>query len=398
MSAAFRAIKPNELDECLDLWGNVFKVGRDYFPPYFYGDPWFKRVYCRVCAVDGKLVSVIQICERKVRIGEAELVMGGIGNVATLPEYRGKGYSQRLLADCARVMNEHRIDFSVLFTGIQPFYEKALWRSVPQKYLNAEGISVEKHAHPYKIRTSDWDSDLPSLQAIYELFNKGRPLTTIRTDPYWRGYVRARFGDPEYCLIAELGGKTVGYLAFGYNKPTCWPREIGYIPGHEACVRPLFEEMIAVCPTRGEAPYDSKVERLSMVLPHEPAIMAAIEGVARKIEVTEPMGGMFRITHMLSLAERLLPELDRRAKGCADGAISMGTELGSLKFTVSNGRVTLGAKNPVRAPMSQLEFFCLLFGIKDAGELGLSLPDGAADIIPAIFPRQRPVFWGPDHF
>ena len=395
MSEEFRAIRPGELEECLDLWGIVFeRVGRGYFPPYFNGDPWFRRAYTRVCAVDGKLVSAVQICKRRVRVGGAELVMGGIGNVGTLPEYRGRGYSNRLMWDTVKVMRRHGMDFSVLFTGIQSFYEKALWRSVPQKYLHAEGISLERTPSAYKMRTSDWESDLASLEAIYQSLNEGRSLTTIRTNAYWRGYLHARFGDPEYCLIAESEGKSIGYLAFGYDKPTCWPREIGWLPGHEGCVRPLFEEMIAVCPDRGAAPHDSKVEKLSMVLPHEPAIMDAINALAKKIEEREPMGGMFRIINIRSLGERLLPELNRR--GAPDGSISMDTELGSLRLTVKRGRVSLGAEKPIGVPLSQLEFFCLVFGITSVEELGLDSP--ANDILGALFPPRKFVFWPADHF
>ena len=384
----FRAIKAGEMEECLDMWGIVFeKVGRQYFVPYFKGDPWFKRAYCRVCVVDGKIASAVQICERKVRVGEAELVMGGIGNVGTYNEFRGKGYSSRLMWDTVSVMKRHGMDFSVLFTGIQAFYEKALWRSVPQKFIQAEGLSLKKSAHPYQIRTSNWESDLANLQAVYDVYNTGRPLTTVRNDAYWKGYLPQRFGDPEFTLIAESGGKMVGYLSFGYDKPTCWPREIGYLPGHQACVVPLFQEMLARCPS---------VEKLSVNLPHEPAIMDAINTIARKVELREPMGGMFRIINMRSLGQRLLPELNRR--GAPDGSISLDTEIASLRLTVKGGKVSLGAENPIRIPLSQLEFFCLVFGIKSIEELGLTLPSRAKDILSVLFPPQKPVFWLADHF
>ena len=384
----FRAIKRSEMEECLDMWGIVFeRVGRGYFPPYFSGDPWYKRAYTRVCSVDGKIASAVQICERKVRVGEAELVMGGIGNVGTYDEYRGRGYSSQLMLDTVSVMRRHGMDFSVLFTGIHPFYEKALWRSVPQLHLQAEVGSFSRSRHPYHIRTLNWDSDLPDLQAIYDVFNEGRPLTTVRNDEYWRGYLPQRLGGPESTLIAELGGKTIGYLSFGYDKPTCWPREIGYLPGHGACVAPLIHEAIARCP---------EVEMLSVNLPHEPEILDAIKGVAKKVETREPMGGMFRIINIRSLGQRLLPELNRRA--VPDGSISLDTELGSLRLTIKGGKVSLGAENPIRIPVSQLEFFCLVFGIKGVEDLGLSTPERAQEILLALFPPQKPVFWLADHF
>ncbi len=392
MSVEFRAIRANELNECLDLWGNVFTVGRDYFVPYFHGDPWFRRAYTRVAVADGKIVSAIQVCERRVRVGEAEIIMGGIGNVATYPDYRGRGYSQCLLWDCARVMHDHRIDFSVLFTGIMPFYEKALWRSIPQRmFIGKPKADIPSADRRYTIRPWDREKDMPAVQRIYERFNAGRPLTTVRTPEYWNGYVMSRFGNPDCTFVAEFGGEVVGYMYMTRDAENCWVHEIGYLPEHKACAGVLLLAAAGLAREAGS-------KHIRGNLPQEPEIMDAVAQIADDLEPVEPMGGMFRITHMRSLSERILPELDRRAKGCPDGAVSMDTELGCLRFTVSRGRATLGAKNPVRVPMGQLEFFCLLFGIKDAAELGMSIPDGAADIIQTIFPRQHPVFWGPDHF
>ena len=395
MSEEFRAIKPGELEECLDLWGIVFeRVGRGYFPPYFQGDPWFRRAYTRVCAVDGKLVSTVQICERRVRVGNTELVMGGIGNVATLAEYRGRGYSQRLLSDCARVMQERGIDFSVLFTGIQPFYEKVLWRSVPQRMLN--GIiraDLPKHDTRYATRVCDWSADLGAIRRIYDEFNAGRSFTTIRTPEYWTGYLPQRLGKPEFTLVAEDSHGVVGYVFYGRDAPNLWVKEIGWLPGHGACVQPLIRKV-------AKRARESGCESLHANLPHEPEVLSAIGEVAAKVEPREPMGMMCRITNMRSLSRRLLPEIARRAReSCvSDCALSLDTELGSLRFTVRHGAATLGAENPIRIPMSQLEFFCLLFGIKSAAELGMSIPGGARKIVEKLFPPGPFVFWLADHF
>ncbi|MCX6375713.1 MAG: GNAT family N-acetyltransferase [Armatimonadetes bacterium] len=370
MGEEFRAVKPGELEECLDLWGIVFeRVGRGYFPPYFYGDPWSRRVYTRVCAVDGRLVSTVQICERRVRFGDSEIVMGGIGNVATLPEFRGKGYSQRLLSDCARVI-------------------------VPQRMLAGRiRADLPKQPSKYSVRICDWTADLEAIHRVYDVFNDGRSFTTVRTPEYWKGYLSARFGKPEFTLAAESGGRIVGYIFFGSDSPNLWLKEIGWLPGHEDCAGVLIREVVKRARELGNG-------NLHANLPHEPEILAAVERVVEEIEPREPMGMMCRITNMRSLAERALPELNRRAEKTRlpDCAISLDTEVGSLRLTIRKSRVSLGARNPIRVPLSQLEFFCLLFGIKSADELGLCMPRGTAEIISALFPPQRSVFWLADHF
>ena len=388
-SAEFRAIKPSELDECLDLWGIVFeRVGRGYFPPYFYGDPWFKPEYTRVAVVDGKIVSAVQICERRVRVGESEIVMGGIGNVGTYTEHRGHGYSTKLMEDTVRVMHENGIDFSVLFTGIQPFYERTGWRSVPQTMLAGRiKPDIKPIKGRYTIRESNWELDLPALQRIHNAFNDGISLATVRTSEYWEGYLHARFGQPQFTLIAESGGKPVGYIFFGWDKPNCWLKEIGWLPGEEECVRPLVHAAVS----RALA---SENEMVHMNLPHEPEVLAGLAEAAENIEPREPMGMMCRIINMQSLSERILPELNRRATGVPDCAISLDTEFGSLEFTHG----PLGAHDPIHIPLTQLELFCLLFGIKDVEELGLAIPREAGEIARMLFPKQRQVFWLADHF
>lgn len=242
MPEEFRAIRPDEFEECLDLWETVFeRVGRNYFLPYFHGDPKFKLEYTRVCVVDGKLVSAVQICERLVGVGVADIVMGGIANVATLPEYRGKGYCSRLLKDSIRIMRHHGIDFSLLFTGIQPFYERLGWKSVPMPYFMGQ---LKQNIKPPKLRgyviRQRTDNDFPGIQAVYQAYNLTRPLTVRRPADYWKGYVQVRFGPPENTIVAEQGGTIVGYVFSPSDRDTFRISETGCLPGHEACLNLLF--------------------------------------------------------------------------------------------------------------------------------------------------------------
>jgi len=78
--------------------------------------------------------------------------------------------------------------------------------------------------------------------------------------------------------------------------------------------------------------------------------------------------------------------------------ISMDTEFGSLEFTFDDQRVYLGARDPVHVKLSQPEFFSVLFGFKPINEMELPVPFEAFQVISALFPRQRPAFWGFDHF
>lgn len=390
MPEEFRAIRPDEFEECLDLWGRVFEeTGREYFIPYFHGDPAFRLEHTRVCLVDGRLVGAVQICERRIRIGGSEIVMGGIANVATFPEYRGRGYSSRLLEDAARVMLECGMDHSVLFTGIHSFYEKLGWRTVPAKMLagRLKDDLSEAHDDGCSIRPCDWASDMADIRKIYEAYNSRRTMTCARAPEYWTGYVLPRAGT---AVVAESGGRIVGYIFFALGGEECSLKEIGCLPGHEACADSLIR--YAAC--------SAGAKTIRGNLPEEPEIVDAIGRIAEHIEPRISDHMMCRIVDMHLLGERILPELNRRAQesSLTSGSISLDTEQGSLALSVKSGQVALGADDPARIRTGVSDFFSLLFGLKEVDEAGLSMTDEARQIVSALFPAQRAVLWPADSF
>ncbi len=391
----FRSVKPSEYEECLDLWEKVFApVPRSLFAPYFYGDPWYRRAYTRVCEEDGKLVSAVQVVERKVYVGSAELIMGGIACVVTDPDYRGRGYNTQCLRDIIRVMKRHGMDFSVLFTGIRDFYGRLGWRSVPTKiFSGAIRHDLDGDSTGYVVRACDFSTDLPALEESHKSFSGGRAYTTARTPEYWQGYVVPRFGPQEDTLVAEYNGSVVGYLLANSNGENSSIGELGYLAAHGRCIGPLMHSNAVRMRDRG-------VKTIHAYVPEEPAVLSAFQDVIDDFKVTESRGGMCLVTNMTSLGRRLMPELNRRARESnpLSGAVSLDTEMGSLALTVEKGEVVQGARKPTRVPMSQPDFFCLLLGIKSIEELGIETTSEATEIISALFPRQRPAFWLPDHF
>ena len=61
MSPQFRALRPDEQAECLDLWARVFSPSHDYFERYF-RDPHWQPDYTRVCVVDGGSSRQCRLC------------------------------------------------------------------------------------------------------------------------------------------------------------------------------------------------------------------------------------------------------------------------------------------------------------------------------------------------
>jgi predicted acetyltransferase len=131
MPTVFKVISSDEQAQALDLWHSVFGVPKDFFMRYYADDPWYREGDSFGAWVDGALVSAIHLCRRPLAWEDASLLCGGIANVATLPEYRKRGLSRRLLSQAIARMDEGGFDFSALGTGIPDFYAVHGWESIP---------------------------------------------------------------------------------------------------------------------------------------------------------------------------------------------------------------------------------------------------------------------------
>jgi GNAT superfamily N-acetyltransferase len=84
--------------------------------------------------VHGKIVSIVGILERIARAGEQTLRLGGVGGVATLPEYRRRGLAGALLRASADFMRDPLgVDFGFLLCSeaMVDYYSKLGWQLAP---------------------------------------------------------------------------------------------------------------------------------------------------------------------------------------------------------------------------------------------------------------------------
>ncbi|MCS7310209.1 MAG: GNAT family N-acetyltransferase, partial [Armatimonadetes bacterium] len=236
MEVTFRAIRPEEMEMCLDVWDAAFEeTPREFFRKYFTGDPWFHPEYTRCAFVGKRMVSAVQIVRREVRVGQVTLTMGGIANVGTVPAYRSKGYSTQLLKDAIAVMEREGFDFSMLFTGIHGFYARLGWENLPVTIMSAE-IRQELPAPEggYRIRPLA-DTDLEALCTCYEQCNAGRSFTVVRSPAYLRGWIGWDERTPEDVFVAEAAGRFVGYIVAPLGESLSIT-EVGWLPAYAECV------------------------------------------------------------------------------------------------------------------------------------------------------------------
>ncbi len=229
--------------------------------------PPYKLQATRVTIVDGFIASVVHVHELPVRgRAGAAWLMAGIGEVSSHPDYRHKGYATTAMRDAIAYMERVGCNFSMLGTGIAPFYERLGWRSYPRTYLTFDPEQVqlpvpsgvegpEERFHPLplprgegrgegdiEVREVDWDADLPDLKRIYREYNRDKVGPLIRSDEYWREATspRRRSGSS---WIASRPGDPVAYL---WGAAELRILELAYLDGEEYTARELLLHALRV--------------------------------------------------------------------------------------------------------------------------------------------------------
>ena len=169
--------------------------------------------HTRVAEVDGRIVSHVRIFERRMRVRSVTLPVGGIGSVATYPEYEGHGLATALLRDAIERMERAGYALSFLFTGLIAFYERLGWRAVPQRIYTAQpgeaaGLSA---AADVGVRLFT-GADLPAVARIYRRATESATGAIVRSQRYWRDHMTWVQHDPEGFLLAEARGRVVAYV------------------------------------------------------------------------------------------------------------------------------------------------------------------------------------------
>jgi len=80
-----------------------------------------------------ELISFYNVVKRDVSFDRKKVTVAGINNVITLPEFRGKGYSSKLLSATRYFLfNELAVDYGLLLCAKEliPFYKKLGWYKV----------------------------------------------------------------------------------------------------------------------------------------------------------------------------------------------------------------------------------------------------------------------------
>ena len=390
-----RAIRDNEIAECLEMLNRAFdETPNGFFERYFVGDPWYRNDYCRVYSQDGRIVSSLSICRREVRVGSARLILGGIANVGTNPDDRGKGYSSEVLKDSAVAMDADGMDFSVLYTGINAFYDRVGWRDIPIPVLSGTLIADPKGsvAGDYRLRPYDDHNGPSELLKLYDQFNANRVMTAVRVESLWRNFTMHKFHNPYNIMFAEDASGPVAYALSHLHEGAIQFQELGFMSGHESALDQLLMQAAAQAVGNG-------ITQVQLEPCREPAVISSASRIAEGLDTTPTHYTMIRFFDLPRTFARLVPELSKRvATGDLRGAVTIETEVGSVGLRADGSEVEIVEDTQDTAKLSQADLARLIFGIGPISDEESQMSDDAREFLSSLFPLQPFVYWNTDKF
>ncbi len=358
--------------------------------------------------LNGKHVSGLIINDLQMRIGRAVVHMGGIGGVHTAREHRMKGYSRQVSEYANEYMLERGYDVSLLF-GIQHFYHKFGFACcLPDYRLTlptriAERVKAERSLErgpSVKVRRAR-KKEFSRIRTIYNQQYADRTGAVVRPRR-WAGFrMGSSWGSKTVALVAATRGRILSYVGFDNREDAMNVFELAGDPRtYPALLAALVREAVR-----------RRVENIAFLLPPDDGFTVYARRFGGRLETTchYTGGGMARIINLVTLFEKLTPELSARLAGSAlagkRAPFVLKTEVGAVTLTARDGQVSVsravrGRRPVVSIPQHRLSQ--LLFGFRTvadvAAEPGVRVPAGLRELLDVLFPFHWAHVSRPDYF
>ncbi len=411
-----RTVRESEVEEMIELMCLVFRPkGHERYRQYMVGDQFYQRDQSRVVVVDGRIVATLRVWDKQMRVGSTPVRFGGIGNVCTHPEARGKGYATAMMEEAVRYMKESDYPISCLFTDAgNRFYHRMGYRGVPFNGFRMSqwklGGDIESG---WEVTPFDEARDLAPAAELYEICNRDRSGSLVRDMAYWTsGNVRVRDVFPK--LVARKGDVLGGYLTYDDSADEVEILDVAH-QSEPGVLTALAGQFLGACTSQG-------IETVHGLLPQRhPFVDAMLELGMGNLVSAGNNKLMMSTLNLQPLSEQILPELQGRLDASdievnaqvtvviqVDGeecVLMLGADrilqLGSA--SASDAAAVTGAD---MVALSGELFWRMLLGESGWRDLQptlyerseMSISPQADGLMRVLFPTNEPVFWQADHF
>ncbi|SDM27174.1 GNAT family N-acetyltransferase [Sediminibacillus halophilus] len=212
----------------------------------------------------GTLAGKLHLHSLSCFLNGEKFAMGGIGNVATWPEYRRRGIVKQLLHHALLDMKENGQTLSFLHPFSFPFYRKYGWElTFTNKHYSLPINQLKKswNGNGYVRRSK---KDIALLDSLYSRFAKNYNGMLVRDERWWQQ--RVLTGNDQIAVSYNEQGEAGGYLIYHVKNDVLIVEEFVYLSLN---AWRLFMQFIAN--------HDSMVEKVEMVVPENDLLPLTID-------------------------------------------------------------------------------------------------------------------------
>ncbi len=202
----FRTLRDGEHELLLDLLEAAFDE-RKQFVRYFHADSLVGANDSWIALDGARIVGSTQIFEKSIRLNGQVASIGGIGSVATHPQFERRGIATELLRHAVRDMESRGHALSLLFAARISFYERLDWVQISRPTW-----TLTRTAEKYPVVSRPFaERDLERIERIYDYYNLRANASTVRDRRYWLAQLGYAGSPDEDFRVVERDGKIVAY-------------------------------------------------------------------------------------------------------------------------------------------------------------------------------------------
>jgi predicted N-acetyltransferase YhbS len=396
MPLHIRAARPADLPQIYAVLDAAFDAPLELFAAQTEHDSTFRWRHARVAELSGNIVAHVRIFDRIMLLRGVPVRAGGIGSVATLPQYEGSGYASALLHDAMHEMHRLGMAIGFLYTGIPEFYERLGWRVVLQPAFRASvrEAAATQHEALHRVRPAV-DADVPALVRLHRAAIAGATGAVVRSARTWRDQETWLGLDAAGTLVAGHAGRIVAYVRSARRGYFYTLLEAEHARGHETAVASLL--VAAATAAAGAS------DELNALVPDDHALATALRSLPSttwstgRTHVPHPM--MMRIISLDRLLGALLPQLRDRARTHRGDPLTLTLHAPDgehATLAVSGASATL-RRRPGDYTLDEQATLAAILGQQRASKLVRPRPPrNIARRIDALFPETPLHFWNSD--
>jgi len=215
MEYEITTLKPEDFEEMMLFLEKSYRHYRDYFPlryPHVWRKDTLDYDNKLILKVNNKIVSHVGIFDLTLICGDLKYKVGGIGGVATLQEYRGRGFMSILMREAIKRMREKGYLFSILWGDRQRYGHFGYDSAGRNISISISSRSLRLEYNPRIVDYRQYYGEEELLRKIIKSHNK-EPLLVYRNE---RDY-RLIFNKNDLMTYVSENGS---YISFYHSSPS----------------------------------------------------------------------------------------------------------------------------------------------------------------------------------